>query len=82
MENDKFIEASEDLKELNLMKEEMYEGIKDLVGEENEEDIENEIKKLEFENKKQENQNIEFPKVSEVPTNPFTEEEQQLYQQK
>ena len=82
MENDKFIEASEDLKELNLMKEEMYEGIKDLVGEENEEDIENEIKKLEFENKKQENQNIEFPKVSVVPTNPFTEEEQQLYQQK
>ena len=35
-----------------------------------------------YKNKKQENQNIEFPKVSEVPTNPFTEEEQQLYQQK
>ena len=82
MDNDKFIEASEDLKDLNLLKEEVYGGIKDLVNEGDEEDIENEIKQLEIENKEEENQNIEFPKASEIPINPFSEEEQQLYGQK
>ena len=79
MDNDKFIEVSEDLKDLNMAKEEMYEGINNLVNEGDDADIENELKQLEAEN---ENENLEFPNAPEVPVNPFSEEQQQLYQQK
>ena len=79
MDNDKFIEVSEDLKDLNMAKEEMYEGINNLVNEGYDADIENELKQLEAEN---ENENLEFPNAPEVPVNPFSEEQQQLYQQK
>lgn len=57
MDNDKFIEVSEDIKDLNMAKEEMYEGINNLVNEGDDADIEDELKKLEAENQ---NENIEF----------------------
>lgn len=79
MDNDKFIEVSEDIKDLNMAKEEMYEGINNLVNEGDDADIEDELKKLEAENQ---NENIEFPSAPEMPVNPFSEEQQQLYQQK
>ena len=79
MDNDKFIEVSEDIKDLNMAKEEMYEGINNLVNEGDDADIEDELKKLEAENQ---NENIEFPNAPEMPVNPFSEEQQQLYQQK
>ena len=53
MDNDKFIEVSEDIKDLNSAKDEMYEGIKDLVNEKDNDDIENELKMLEMENNNQ-----------------------------
>ena len=79
MDNDKFIEVSEDIKDLNMAKEEMYEGINNLVNEGDDADIEDELKQLEAENQ---NENIEFPSAPEMPVNPFSEEQQQLYQQK
>ena len=79
MDNDKFIEVSEDIKDLNMAKEEMYEGINNLVNEGDDADIEDELKKLEAENQ---NENMEFPSAPEMPVNPFSEEQQQLYQQK
>ena len=79
MDNDKFIEVSEDIKDLNMAKEEMYEGINNLVNEGDDADIEDELKQLEAENQ---NENTEFPSAPEMPVNPFSEEQQQLYQQK
>ena len=79
MDNDKFIEVSEDIKDLNMAKEEMYEGINNLVNEGDDADIEDELKQLEAENQ---NENIEFPSAPEMSVNPFSEEQQQLYQQK
>ena len=79
LDNDKFIEVSEDLKDLNLAKEEMYEGINNLVNEGDNDDIENELKQLESEDQKE---NIEFPNAPDILINPFSEEQQQLYQQK
>ena len=83
LDTEKFLEVSEDLKDINLAKQEMYDGIKDLVNDGNNDDIENELKQLEMENK-EENQygDIEFPSAPEIPVNPFSEEQQQLYKQK
>ena len=98
MDNDKFIEVSEDIKDLNSAKEEMYENVKGLVNEEDDDDIENELKMLEMENnnqqknpqyqpKQQNKQNIqkqesiEFPFPSDEPVNPFSIEQQKLYQE-
>ena len=86
---DKFIEVSEDLKDLNFAKDEMYEGIKGLVNEEDNDEIENELKQMEIENnqeqKKEKNNNnsinIEFPFAPDIPVNPFSEEQQKLYQE-
>ena len=77
LDADKFAEVTEDWKELNNAKEEMYENFKDFGSGENDEDIEEELKKLEKENTEQEFS--EFPNIPEKPENPFSEEQQQLY---
>ena len=85
LDNDKFIEVSEDIKDLNDAKDEMYQNMKNLVNEEDEDDIENELKQLENENKnnyQNNNINLEFPFAPEIPANPFSEEQQKLYQDK
>jgi septal ring factor EnvC (AmiA/AmiB activator) len=79
LDNDKFIELSEDIKDLNTAKNEMFESIRGLVNEDDNYDIENELKELEKENLKE---NDEFPFAPEIPVNPFTEEQQKLYQTK
>ena len=98
MDNDKFFEVSEDIKDLKSAKDEMYENVKSLVNEEDNDDIENELKMLEMENnnqqinpqnqpKQQNKQNlqkqesIEFPFAPEEPMNPFSLEQQKLYQE-
>ena len=87
VDNDKFIEVTEDIKDLNSAKDEMYEGIKGLVNEEDSEDIENELKKLEKENEQQKKEipqnqeNIKFPFIPDEPENPFSEAQQKLYQE-
>jgi len=79
LDNDKFIEISEDIKDLNSAKDEMFESIRGLATEDDNYDIENELKELEKENLKE---NDEFPFAPEVPVNPFTEEQQKIYQTK
>ena len=98
MDNDKFIEVSEDIKDLNSAKDEMYETFKDLANVNNDDDIENELNMLEMENnnqqknpqyqpkqQKKENiqkqESIEFPFPADEPVNPFSEEQQKLYQE-
>lgn len=82
-DSDKFIEVSEDLKDLNFIKEEIFDGIKTLINDEENDDIENELKQLELENQKEKQPDyVEFPSFPEIPENPFSEEQQQLYQQK
>ena len=87
VDNDKFFEVSEDIKDLNSAKDEMYENIKGLVNEEDNEDIENELKKLEKENEQQKKEipqkqeNIQFPYIPDEPENPFSIEQQKLYQE-
>ena len=83
MDADKFVEISEDLKDLNVAKEEMYDGIKGLVNEGDNDDIDDEIKQLELENQQEDQKDfIEFPNAPEMPVNPFSEEQQELYKQK
>ena len=79
LDNDKFIEVSEDIKDLNTAKDEMFESIRGLANEDDNYDIENELKELEKENIKE---NDDFPFAPEIPINPFTEEQQKLYQPK
>lgn len=79
LDNDKFIEISEDIKDMNSAKDEMFESIRGLATEDDNYDIENELKELEKENLKE---NDEFPFAPEVPVNPFTEEQQKIYQTK
>ena len=79
LDNDKFIEVSEDIKDMNTAKDELFESIKGLVNEDDNNDIEKELKELEKENQKENN---EFPFAPEIPINPFTEEQQKLYQTK
>ena len=79
LDNDKFIEVSEDIKDLNAAKDEMFESIRGLANEDDNYDIENELKELEKENIKE---NDDFPFAPEIPINPFTEEQQKLYQPK
>ena len=83
MDADKFVEISEDLKDLNVAKEEMYDGIKGLVNEGDNDDIDDEIKQLELENQQEDQKDfIEFPNAPEMPVNPFSGEQQELYKQK
>lgn len=73
----KFAEVSEDWKELNAAKEEIYENFKEYGNEEDDMEVEEELKKIESENNQEEL--MEFPIIPDKPENPFSEEQQQLY---
>ena len=79
IDKDDFTEISEDLKEQKDLQNEISAGLKEFTGE-NDEELDEEMKKLEEENLKEDN--LEFPTALNQPINPFSSEEQELYNQK
>ena len=79
IDKDDFAEISEDLKEQKDLQNEISAGLKEFTGE-NDEELDVEMKKLEEENLKEDN--LEFPTALNQPINPFSSEEQELYNQK
>ena len=82
-DRDEFLEVSEDLKERKSFQNEINNEFKEFVGDDDEE-LDEEIKKLEKENtiERNEEKNLVFPSASNLPINPFSFEAQQLYNQK
>lgn len=82
-DRDEFMEVSEDLKERKSFQNEINNEFKEFVGDDDEE-LDEEIKKLEKENtiERNEEKNLAFPSASNLPINPFSFEAQQLYNQK
>lgn len=79
VDKDDFNEVSEDLKEQKDFQNEITNNLKEFVGD-NDEELDEELKDLEKENQKEEN--LEFPSALNQPINPFSAEDQELYNQK
>ena len=79
VDKDDFTEVSEDLKEQKDFQNEIMNNLKEFAGD-NDEELDDEIKELEKENQKEEN--LEFPSALNQPINPFSSEDQELYNQK
>ena len=83
-DKDEFMEISEDLKEKKELENEIINGLKEFADN-NDEELDEELKQLEEENKnnvEKEGENLVFPTALNQPLNPFSPETQELYQQK
>ena len=84
-DKEEFLEISEDLKEQKELENEISSGLKEFADN-NDEELDEELKKLEEEGNKNNDgkgdQNLVFPSALNQPLNPFSSESQELYKQK